>query len=684
MSAPPGGLFRRRTRPRVASMEDLWMVMLGALFGVLLGVTALYWGTGQVSGRLAGGRWPQVAFADTPQIVIRALQDPSRPAAAWPAGERALLPDAPWFYLTMLLLFLVPALLLITLLVGWFGQGSRFWTGIGWLGRGVRRSGAWARVRDLRHLIVHGRHPGRLTLGRVYGKLVAAERGQSVIVLGPARSMKTAGFAIPSILEWNGPVVATSMSADLILDTLDRRHELGTVWVYDPTASTTLPRSGWTPLAQARSWAEALRVATSLVSAAEAGRRAGEQEGWRPDVSSLLAPLLYAAANSNRVMSDVVRWVQRQERDQVLAALEEAGEPAAGDAIEGVWRLDDRQRSEIYMAAQYVLAAYGDPLVAESARFSHLTADKLLDGGAHTAYLTAPAHELERLRPLFAALLQEIVTAVYERVVATGQPLVPPLLLVLDQAAEMGALRALDVYASTAASQGIQLVSIFQDLSQIKALYGDRGETVVNNHRARVIMSGTSDQETLEYLANLLGDEEVRQVMESYGDFGDYEGFSSTQVSSYRRVTPADVLREIQPGEGLLVYGYLPPAPLKLRPWFLEPALRQLAGARGVAMEARQQPSRFAPFRRPRPPRTRPIRPMRPPTPAAGRQAPREREPTARASAGQGPGRPTTVSGGQILRPGETRRPAAGPAAPEPGPTRDAPTAEIPRVRRRR
>src|SRR5262245_30557052 len=425
-AAPPGGLFRRRARPRAASLEDLWVVLIGVLLGVLLGVTALYWGTGQVAGRLAGGRWPRVSFSDTPQIVVRAMQHPADPAAAWPAAERALLPDAFWFYLIMLLLFVVPAVVLITLGVGWFARGGAFWTGIGWFGRRVGRSGAWARSRGRRHLFVNGRQSGRLTLGRVDGKLVAAERGQSVIVLGPSGSMKTAGFAVPSILEWDGPVVATSMSADLILDTLDRRHELGIVWVYDPTASTTLPRSGWTPLAQARSWAEALRVATSLVSAAEAGQRAGDGEAWRPDVSSLLAPLLYAAAHSGRVMGDVVRWVQRQERDQVLAALEAAGEPAAGDAIEGVWRLDERQRSEIYAAAQYVLAAYGDPLVAESARVSHLTADKLLDGGAHTVYLTAPAHELERLRPLFAALLQEIVTAVYERVVATGQPLVPP------------------------------------------------------------------------------------------------------------------------------------------------------------------------------------------------------------------------------------------------------------------
>ena len=577
MSAPPhGGLFRRRARPRAATTEDLILTVVGLIVGFLLGVTLLFWGTGKLSARIFSGQWPDVGLVEMGPIMVSTLQNPGNPAAAWPPGSQALIPSAFEFYLVMLVLFLIPAAILIALLFALLRDGPM---SFGLFGGGrIRRSSAFARNRDLRHLFVSGPQPGRLTLGRVNGKLVAAEPGQSVIVLGPSGSMKTGGFAVPSILEWQGPVVAASMEANLILDTLDRRRNLGSVYVYDPTASTSLPRSGWTPLAQAETWAEALRTAGSLASAAQEGaRRDRDADLHLPDTSSLIAPLLFAAANTNRVMGDVVRWVQRREKDQVSAALEAAGEPAAADAIEGVWRLDERQQSELYRAAQLILGAYADPLVAESARISQLNADALLDGDWHTAYLTAPAHELERIRPLFSALLHEIITTAYERVVETGQPLDPPLLLVLDDAADLGAVRALDVYASTAHNNGIQLVSIFNDLSQIKSRYGERGDTVVNNHRARVIMSGTSDSETMEYVANLLGDEETRQVMSTFGDEGSY---SATEMSSYRRITPADVLREIQPGEGLLIYGYSPPAELTLRPWFRDRELRELAGSR--------------------------------------------------------------------------------------------------------
>jgi TraM recognition site of TraD and TraG len=67
-------------------------------------------------------------------------------------------------------------------------------------------------------------------------------------------------------------------------------------------------------------------------------------------------------------------------------------------------------------------------------------------------------------------------------------------------------LRDLDTLASTAAGHGIQLVSVFQDLSQISNRYGERAQTVVNNHRAKIVLSGISETRTLEYASRLLSD----------------------------------------------------------------------------------------------------------------------------------------------------------------------------------
>src|SRR6185503_10879219 len=110
----------------------------------------------------------------------------------------------------------------------------------------VRGTARWARPTDMRLLRVRKNRPGRLTLGRNAGKLVAAEQRQSAIVVGPTQTGKTTGFAIPAILEWDGPVVATSVKTDLLADTLARRTTLdGRVWVYDPSGATGRRTATW-------------------------------------------------------------------------------------------------------------------------------------------------------------------------------------------------------------------------------------------------------------------------------------------------------------------------------------------------------------------------------------------------------------------------------------------------------
>jgi type IV secretion system protein VirD4 len=227
----------------------------------------------------------------------------------------------------------------------------------------------------------------------------------------------------------------------------------------------------------------------------------------------------------------------------------------------------------VFTTAEMVIEAYADPAVLRSAERSEIDPAVLLAGGAPTLYVSAPGHEQERLRPVFATLLQTIITAAYEAANERGGCLDPPLLLVLDEAANIAPLRDLDTIASTAAGHGIQLVTVWQDLAQVRARYGERASTVVNNFRAKLVLSGISDPATLEYASRLIGDGEVPDHSMTIDPTG---GRSTTRTRRERRLAPDAELRRIRPGEGVLVYGHLPPARLRLRPWFDEPGLRRL------------------------------------------------------------------------------------------------------------
>ncbi len=337
------------------------------------------------------------------------------------------------------------------------------------------RGARWANRHDLRALLLDPKkqHPGRLTLGTVHGlvhpALVAAERAQSVVVVGPTQSGKTTALAIPAILAWEGPVVAASVKSDLLRSTRRQRNERGRLWCIDPTGSTGARSSTWSPLTPCRDWPEALRVAADLAETAKGDGTSADGEFWYATAAKLLAPLLFAAARDRRSMADVVRWVDTQEASEVSFILEQAGVIEALDAARSTWCRDERTRSSAYTTVETILAPFAGSTPHPGTDAFEPT--ELLSG-SHTLYLCAPAHDQRRLRGYFTALTQQVLSQAFNQATRSGKPLDPPLLVVLDEAAHIAPLSELDGLAATCASHGIQLVTVWQDLAQVRARYG--------------------------------------------------------------------------------------------------------------------------------------------------------------------------------------------------------------------
>jgi type IV secretion system protein VirD4 len=556
--------------------EDGERVVWVGLTALVVGLAGL-WATGTLAALLGGG-WDPLPLAELPATAVRLLSHLGDPAAAWPAGRRRAMPGALAFWLCALLVGAVMTLAA----VGAVRAAARL--GVEWPGGGSARrapSSRWARAADLRALTVRRPQPGRLTLGRYGRSLLAAGERQSVIVVAPTQSHKTTGLAIPALLEWEGPVLATSVKTDLLLDTLAHRESKGRVMIFDPARTTGLPRARVTPLWGAGTWRGAMRVAHWLAGAARTGSAAGlhDADFWFAAAEKLLAPLLFAAASEARSMGSVVRWLDEgaeRSEPEVLEILRAAGVEEAERAYLATQNREERQRSSVYTTAEMIVVAFADPEVEAETAGADYSPTALLDGGANTLYLCAPLHEQERLRPLFSMIVQELLAVVYESAASTGNPLDPPLLLLLDEAANIAPIPNLDEIASTAAGQGIQLLSVFQDLAQIGARYGRRSATIVNNHRAKLIGSGISDPETLTWASRVIGAGEFEQRSQTAGERGRR---STTQGDTYRDLAPAGVLREGELSTAVLIYGSLPPAQIRLRPWFQETDLRRLRDA---------------------------------------------------------------------------------------------------------
>jgi type IV secretion system protein VirD4 len=412
--------------------------------------------------------------------------------------------------------------------------------------------------------------PGRLVLGICGRRKVAAEAGQSVLVVGPTQSGKTMGLALPALLEWKGPIVATSVKTDLLRSSLGWRAGRGTVWVFDPTASTGIPTARWSPLDSAATWAGARRTADALAEVAQVSAGSfADSAFWYALASKLLAPLMLAASACSGSMTDVVRWLDEQEVDEVEDVLHEAGEWAALRAARASWGRDERQRSAVYTTAETVLEAFADP---DAGRWSggapqgRIDASTLLDGD-NTLYLCASAHDQRRLRPVFATLVGQVVEAAFTQASRRGSPIDPPLLVLLDEAANVAPVAELDTLASTAAGHGVQLVTVWQDLAQLGARYGQRAGTVVNNHHVKMFLSGISDLATLEHASALAGETLTPVLATTRDGQGGSSRTSTTSTPTAHRLLPTDAVRRTRPGMAIVVAGHLPPFKVALRPW---------------------------------------------------------------------------------------------------------------------
>ncbi len=532
---------------------------------VLAGLGAIAWATAKITGRLTSGEWPQITVSQMGPALAHLASHPADPAVAFPPAARHLIPGPVPFWAVFAVLLAAAITLLV---LGWrlFREGE---------GPYKEETGArWATARDLRELRVRGPKQGRVILGRGPGGLLATEPRHSVLVLGPTQSMKTTGLAIPAILEWDGPVIATSVKTDLVRDTIGHRQTKGTVWIYDPTESTGLPTSSWNPLASCTTWNGAVRMVSDLVRAAEPEFKGPDTEHWQSTGGKLLTALMHAAALGDFTMADVTRWLDTKDHKEPRRILRDPEHRAALSAATASFGREVRQQDSVYSTAEVVLRAFIDPAVQRSAERDEIDPTAITldpDDGDTTLYLCASMYEQDRLQPLYTCLLQRALVAAYQHASSRRDGcLERPLLLVLDEAANIAPLRNLDQVATTAASHGIQLVSIFQDLAQVRARYGHRADTVRNNHRAKILLSGVSDPPTLDWFATLLGNREAPHRSETRDDRGRQ---TRSRTTNQRPLAGSEVLRMTPPGEGVLVYGHLPPVQLKLRPWFRDPAL---------------------------------------------------------------------------------------------------------------
>lgn len=554
-----------------------------------------------LSGAAFGGRW-----ARSPIAVIHLAQDHHDLGGAWDTNSSLTGSPVLYWVCTGFTLTLAAGVIVTAMLV-WM----RPTVGINRSKRlGLVPESRMATKAEMAPLLLKKPVDGRFSFGRVMGNIVATEDPDtqtarqirnrkktrvgdrtSVMVFGASRSGKTSNI-VPGVLEWDHPAIISSVKADLMQDTLARRRQIGEVFLFDPfdvaPAVQGVTRVAWSPISCANTISGAIDAAQTLADAASA-KDTTNAGYWTDRAVNLLWPILFTASIDNRSMRDVLRWLALQdgadpdssEVMRILArAMAEGGSiglqaALAYSAFEGWTKLDTKPRSEQNSTSQSLVSCWSDPYAAASSDPALVQIDmaKILSG-RNTLYIVQPLGRGTQFAPLFGGLFGDLIRDQTYRIAqaAGGRARIGPVLALLDEAGNTP-LRWLPQVASTCAGIGVQLVTIWQDRSQIESIYGVDTQSILNNHQTKLFFAGQSDQVTMDYASMLCGEEEVTSTSAS-ADLNLGSGRRSESAAPVtKRLVPADLIRLMPTGTALLIHNTLPPVHLDGRRVSEEPQL---------------------------------------------------------------------------------------------------------------
>jgi type IV secretory pathway TraG/TraD family ATPase VirD4 len=577
----------RPARPSAGSpghdLTDLAVCALGGLLGLGLAL----WCGAALAALATGHPAPPGGIGPA----LSALRSPTDPASAWPPGSELPGPFVYWTA-TLLVLAAIGA-------AGWFalrhvapvlrGPGRdrrdvRTLPGLATAGEArsvAGRAPLLEKAPIVRPALSHGpvkveaRDVG-YRLGRARGAELWCSVEDSALLVGPPRMGKGLHVVIPWVLDAPGAVVTTSTRPDTLALTHHARKGRGPVAIFDPQRLAGLPGGlRWSPVRGCESPRTALVRARGLAAGAGFGSSLSDADFWSGQTEIALRCLLHAAALDGRRALDLYRWslnpALAEDAVTILTRHRDAADGWA-DALESAVRADPRTRESVWLGVRQALGALADPEVLQAVdpgpgdRFD--PAQFLADSG--TLYLLASAVSSGTCAPLVAAFVEDITETARARAArSAGARLDPPLLLALDEIANLTPLPSLPSLMAEGGGSGITTLAVLQSLAQARHRWGEHAaDAIWDAATVKLVLGGLGKARDLDDVSRLLGEVDEPTTTYSRGASGDRsQSVSTRQVP----VMPASVLRTLPFGTAVLLLRHTRPSVIDLEPWTARP-----------------------------------------------------------------------------------------------------------------
>ncbi|VEG29999.1 type IV secretory system conjugative DNA transfer family protein [Actinomyces howellii] len=330
-----------------------------------------------------------------------------------------------------------------------------------------------------------------------------------VMIAGP-RTGKTSCWVVPRVLRAPGAAVVTSNKRDVLDSTRQERARRGRVWVFDPQGIADEPQSWWWDITSYVT--DAMQAQALARIFVDTTRPAGAQASsayFDAASRNLIAALLLAAARSEKPLSALHGWLNDEADREPVRLLRAAGEMQMAQTLEGIMNLVYQTRSGVYGGASTTMSfLLNDRAMRWVTPQPFLTQLRPEDLVASTDTLYCLSQEGRRsAAPIVTALTVAVTEAAVDHAkTQAGGRLAAPLLIELDEAANVCRWGDLPAMYSHFGSRGICVDTLVQSWSQGTAAWGEEGmRTLWSAANVKVYGGGVSEKGFLTDLSELLG-----------------------------------------------------------------------------------------------------------------------------------------------------------------------------------
>jgi type IV secretory pathway TraG/TraD family ATPase VirD4 len=334
----------------------------------------------------------------------------------------------------------------------------------------------------------------------------------ATLIMGP-RAGKTTSIGIPLGIDAPGAVVFTSNKRDLVDATRGPRAERGSVMVFDPQGIAEEPSGQWwwNPLSYVTNEVKAKELADIFALASTSPEDKGDKF-FDGAGNKLLSYLLLAAARDGRKLTQVREWLTQPGNLEPAVLLRQHGYALLSKSAIASITAPDRQRGGVYETA----AGFCEFMENRQAmNWAEQPDDPTVPQFNPAAFVRSNGtlYSLSRegrsgAAPLVTALTAAVCDAAEQ--LAKSSPygrLEVPLVMVLDEAANVCRWRKLPDLYSHYGSRGILPLTILQSYAQGEEVWGKGGmRKLWSASTIRVVGAGVIDVEFLDGLSKVIGD----------------------------------------------------------------------------------------------------------------------------------------------------------------------------------